>query len=83
MIAWFRPSLDLRAVALCRIAMAVVCIGDLLRRMDDLQALHTVEGFVPPHMSQHQAPVHKFFFYRGSSAVQVGIVVHVRSYRAA
>jgi len=73
---WLVPALDIRSGGLARIALGIICILDLVRRYDDLQAFHTSDGMVPPAMSPHQAPVHKFFFYRGSTEVQVSAVLN-------
>ena len=73
-------SLDVRSIALCRIVIGIISLFDLLRRSvmlpGDLAALHTTDqSFVPPNLSPHGSPVHKFLFYRGSLLFQTVIFV--------
>ena len=48
---------------------------DLARRSflqpGNLEAFHTFDGIVPPHLTPHNALVHRILFYRGSFEFQV------------
>lgn len=68
-------TLDLRSLAVCRVLLGLITLYDIARRTvwfsDELEALHTDTGIVPPGDSPHRGAVHVFLFHRGSVQLQV------------
>eukprot|EP01084_Bolivina_argentea_P072878 132290_1 len=59
-------SIDSRSLVLFRICICLWTFRDLYRRLPNLEAWHTDDGVLQPHMTPHKSIIHQILFYRGT-----------------